>query len=121
MKHPERRRPVYRFGPFTVDTAQGLLSAGPQEIPLGGKAFETLTFLIENAGRVVTKEELIDHVWPDSHVDDNNLAQNISSLRKALAAFDGTAEYIQTLPRRGYRFAAELERAEEAAPEPTAP
>jgi pimeloyl-ACP methyl ester carboxylesterase/DNA-binding winged helix-turn-helix (wHTH) protein len=112
---------VYRFGPFTVDTAQGLLSAGQQEIPLGGKAFETLTFLIENAGRVVTKEELIDRVWPDSHVDDNNLAQNISSLRKALAAFDGKAEYIQTLPRRGYRFTGELTLSEEPTPEATPP
>src|SRR5215475_14570387 len=114
MKSSDPPRPVYRFGPFCLDTAQGILSTGRQEIPLGGKAFETLAFLIENAGRVVTKEELIDRVWPDCVVDENNLAQNISLLRKTLAAFDH-AEYIQTLPRRGYRFPAELMISEESA------
>ncbi len=94
---------TYRFGPFQLDTAQGILSAGATEIPLGIKAFETLRYLVENAGRVVTKRELIDRVWPDSHVEENSLAQNISTLRKMLAGFDDT-EYVQTLPRRGYRF-----------------
>jgi pimeloyl-ACP methyl ester carboxylesterase/DNA-binding winged helix-turn-helix (wHTH) protein len=96
---------IFRFGPFRLDAGQGLLSAGPDEVPLGGKAFETLRFLVENAGRVVSKEELIDRVWPDSHVAENNLAQHISLVRRTLARFD-EAHYVQTLPRRGYRFAA---------------
>src|SRR3954470_2213576 len=97
---------TYRFGPFSLDPAQGILSAGLREIPLGGKAFETLVFLVENAGRVVTKSELIDRVWPDSHVGENNLAQHISLVRKTLAACDPKTEYVQTMARRGYRFAA---------------
>lgn len=100
---------TYRFGPFTLDPAQGLLSAGPREISLGGKAFETLAFLVENAGRVVSTSELIDRVWPDSHVGQNNLAQHISLVRKTLAAFDPKTEYVQTMARRGYRFAAAVE------------
>ncbi len=100
---------TYRFGPFTLDPVQGILCAGSSEIPLGGKAFETLVFLAENAGRVVSKEELIDRVWPDSHVGQNNLAQHISLVRKTLAAFDPKTEYIQTMARRGYRFAAAVE------------
>src|SRR3954471_15651512 len=95
---------TFRFGPFSLDAAQGILSASGGELPLGGKAFETLRFLVENAGRVVSKQELIDRVWPDSHVEENNLAQNISLVRKTLASVDGKTEYVQTLPRRGYRF-----------------
>ncbi|HYH06982.1 MAG TPA: alpha/beta fold hydrolase [Thermoanaerobaculia bacterium] len=98
---------TYRFGPFQLDCVQGILSAGATEVPLGVKAFETLRYLVENAGRVVSKRELIDRVWPDSHVEENNLAQNISTLRRTLSAFDG-AEYVQTLPRRGYRFVGEV-------------
>lgn len=100
---------TYRFGPFLLDPAQGILSAGIDEIPLGGKAFETLVFLVENAGRVVSKSELIDRVWPDSHVGENNLAQHISLVRKTLAACDPKTEYVQTMARRGYRFAAAVE------------
>jgi pimeloyl-ACP methyl ester carboxylesterase len=97
-------RDVYLFGPFRLDGGQGILSAGANEISLGSKAFETLRLLVENAGRIVSKRELIDHVWPDSHVEENNIAQNISLLRKTLASVDGATEYVQTLPRRGYRF-----------------
>src|SRR5262249_16977551 len=97
---------TYRFGPFTPDPEQGILSAGTREIALAGKAFDTLAFLVENAGRVVSKRELIDRVWPDSHVEENNLAQHISLVRKTLAAFDPKTEYVQTMARRGYRFAA---------------
>ncbi len=109
---------TYRFGPFQLDSAQGILSAGATEVPLGVKAFETLHYLVENAGRVVSKRELIDRVWPDSHVEENSLVQNISTLRKTLSAFDG-AEYVQTLPRRGYRFAAGVVVTEEPRQEQT--
>ena len=98
---------AYRFGPFRLDTAQGILAAGESEIPLSGKPFEVLRCLVENAGRIVAKSELIDQVWPDSHVEENSLAQSVSLVRRTLACFDD-AEYIQTLPRRGYRFAIEV-------------
>jgi len=105
---------TYRFGPFTLDPQQGILSAGLHEVPLGGKAFETLVFLVENAGRVVSKSELIDRVWPDSHVGENNLAQHISLVRKTLAACDPKTEYVQTMARRGYRFAAAVDTIDNA-------
>jgi pimeloyl-ACP methyl ester carboxylesterase/DNA-binding winged helix-turn-helix (wHTH) protein len=99
----------YRFGPFRLDPAQRILFAGGREIALGVKALETLAYLVENAGRVVSKRELIDRVWPDSHVEENNLAQHISLLRKTLASVDPKTEYVQTLARRGYRFGAAVE------------
>ena len=100
---------AYHFGPFRLDPAQGLLFSGTSEVPLGGKAFETLQYLVENAGRVVTKRELLDRIWPDSHVAENNLAQNISLVRKTLAGIDATTEYVQTLPRKGYRFVGDVQ------------
>lgn len=114
---------IYRFGRFRLDASQGILSAGADEIPLGGKAFDTLHFLVENAGRVVSKQELIDHIWPDSHVAENNLAQSISALRRTLSAADAGTEFVQTLPRRGYRFVASVTRdqASAAPAEVTAP
>jgi pimeloyl-ACP methyl ester carboxylesterase len=116
MTPPSSRPAVYRFGPFSLDAAQGILSARDCEVPLGGKAFDTLRFLVENAGRVVSKRELIERVWPDSHVEENNLAQNISLVRKTLASFDAATDYVQTLPRRGYRFAGQVVAARDVEP-----
>jgi pimeloyl-ACP methyl ester carboxylesterase/DNA-binding winged helix-turn-helix (wHTH) protein len=100
---------VYQFGPFRLDVVQGLLSTAAGEITLAPKAFDTLRVLVENAGTVLSKRELLDRVWPDTFVDENNLAQNISLVRKALAAADpSAAEYVQTIPRRGYRFVADI-------------
>jgi pimeloyl-ACP methyl ester carboxylesterase len=102
---------VYRFGPFRLDAVQGLLWAGPEEVVLTPKAFATLRVLVERAGSVLSKTELMEHVWPECHVDENNLAQNISLVRKTLAGFDPKTEYVQTLARRGYRFAAHVDAA----------
>ena len=66
---------------------------------------ETLLALVERHGHLVTKEELLRIVWPDAFVEENNLAQHISALRRALGDIDGAAPYIETVPRRGYRFA----------------
>ena len=96
---------VYRFGPFRLDAVQGLLFAGADEVVLTPKAFDTLRVLVEKGGAVVSKSELMDSVWQDSHVDDNNLAQCISVIRRTLAAYDPQTEYVQTLARRGYRLA----------------
>lgn len=100
---------VYRFGPFRLDPAQGLLSAPSGEIALTPKAFDTLRVLVESAGAVLSKNELLDRVWPGVVVDENNLAQNISLVRKTLAGVDPSIEYVQTIPRRGYRFVAPIE------------
>ncbi|MEA2463413.1 MAG: eukaryotic-like serine/threonine-protein kinase [Acidobacteriota bacterium] len=101
---------VFRFGRFRLDPAQGLLSSDAGDIPLTPKAFDTLRVLVESAGTVISKRDLLDRVWPDAHVDDNSLAQNISLVRKALATADPSIDYVQTLSRRGYRFVAPVTR-----------
>jgi TolB-like protein/DNA-binding winged helix-turn-helix (wHTH) protein/Flp pilus assembly protein TadD len=84
-----------------LDCDRGELWSGDQPVPITPKEFETLCVLVENAGRLVSKEELIARVWPDSFVGDNSLARNVSVLRKVLGG-----DLIQTVSRRGYRFAA---------------
>jgi pimeloyl-ACP methyl ester carboxylesterase len=101
---------IYRFGPFVLNVGERLLLRNTAVVTLRGKVFDTLCLLVENAGRLVRKEELLQAVWPDSKVEDNNLSQGISTLRKALA--DGTrhARYIETVPRIGFRFVAPVTR-----------
>jgi pimeloyl-ACP methyl ester carboxylesterase/DNA-binding winged helix-turn-helix (wHTH) protein len=85
-----------------------VLWRGGAAIPLTPKVFDTLVILVENSGHVLSKEELIQKVWPDSFVEENNLAQNISILRKALGESADTLKFIETVPKRGYRFVAEV-------------
>jgi DNA-binding winged helix-turn-helix (wHTH) protein len=75
---------TYRFGPFHLDIAERRLSRGGTVLPLRLKVFDTLRVLVENAGRLVTKEELLHAVWPDTSVEENNLNHNVSILRKIL-------------------------------------
>ena len=77
-------RGEYQFGPFHLDVRERRLSRGGDVIPLRLKVFETLLALVENAGRLVTKQELLDTVWPGTAVEENNLNHNVSVLRKAL-------------------------------------
>src|SRR4029450_6650520 len=100
---------AYRFGPFHLDVRERLLSRGGQAIPLRLKVFDTLVLLVENAGRLVTKQELLDRVWPETTVEENNLNHNVSVLRKALGERATGQQYIETVPRVGYRFAAPVE------------
>ena len=99
-----RRRRLYCFGPFQLDPAARVLLKDGQPVHLTRKAVETLVVLVENAGQVVTKEELLTAVWPDRIVDEANLAQNIAVIRKALGVAKGEPGYIETFPGRGYRF-----------------
>ena len=101
MNLPAKR--FYSFGAFRVDPDERLLFKGDREIPLTPKVFDTLLALLENSSHVLTKKELMQRVWPDSFVEENNLAQNISLLRKALGG-----SYIQTIPKRGYRFVGDV-------------
>jgi pimeloyl-ACP methyl ester carboxylesterase/DNA-binding winged helix-turn-helix (wHTH) protein len=105
------RRPAYRFGPFDLDVRERRLSRGSVVIPLRLKVFDTLRVLVENAGRLVTKQELLDSVWPNTTVEENNLNHNVSVLRKALGDRAMGLQYIETVPRVGYRFAASVEAA----------
>lgn len=94
----------YLFDEFCVDPNERILFKGNSEIPLTPKVFDTLLALVENSSHVITKKVLMRKVWPDSFVEENNLAQNISILRKALGS-----DYIQTVPKRGYRFVANVD------------
>lgn len=96
----------YEFGPFRLDPSAPLLLREGRPVALTLKALETLVVLIERGGRVVSREELIEAVWPDVEVEENNLSVNVSTLRKALGEGDGGEKYIETVPRRGYRFTA---------------
>src|SRR5438093_845572 len=91
----------YRFQDYHIDSASRLLWRDAERIPLTPLAFDTLFCLVRARGRLVTKEELLETVWPDTHVEEGNLTQNISVLRKQL----GGSEFIETVPKRGYRFA----------------
>ena len=100
---------AYQFGPFRLDIRERRLSRGDEIIPLRLKVFDTLLVLVENAGRLVTKQELLDTVWPETTVEENNLNHNVSVLRKALGERATGQQYIETVPRVGYRFAAAVE------------
>lgn len=98
-------RQLYEFGPFRLDTAEGVLRRDGRPVPLTIKAYETLVVLVQRGGHVVTKEDLLKLVWPDTFVEEGNLAHNIWTLRRALGESD-EQKYIETVPRRGYRFTA---------------
>src|ERR1022692_3832904 len=105
---------LYEFGPFRVDPQKRLLLQDGQPVPLTGKAFDILLALLECHGEILTKDEMIGRVWPDTVVEEGNLGRNISSLRKALDESPDEHRYIVTLARRGYRFVADVrERWEE--------
>jgi DNA-binding winged helix-turn-helix (wHTH) protein/Tfp pilus assembly protein PilF len=98
----------YRFGPFVVDVSQRLLFRKDKIVPLTPKGFELLLLLLERGGRVVEREELMRVVWPNVFVEEANLTQNIFALRKQLSDESELSEYIQTVPKRGYRFNPDL-------------
>jgi len=100
---------VLRLGPFRIDRSARVLYRDGRVVSLTPKAFDTLLLLAERAGEVVTKEELIKGVWPDTHVEEGSLARNISAIRQALGERRGTAEYIQTIAKRGYRLTIPVE------------
>jgi eukaryotic-like serine/threonine-protein kinase len=97
---------VYEFGPFCLDPAERSLTRDGIPVSLTPKAFETLLVLVERSGHLVEKDELMCQVWPDAFVEEVGLARNVSSLRKALGEGPTEIRYIETVPKRGYRFVA---------------
>ena len=95
---------IYEFGPFRLETSKRLLMRDLESAPLTPKCYEILAALVEASGEVLSKESLIERVWPDSFVEDGNLTYNISILRKALGERAGAHKYIVTVPGRGYQF-----------------
>jgi len=111
--------PHYQFGPFRIDAAKRVLLREGATVPLTPKCFEILLALVESGGEVVSKDDLMKRVWPDSFVEDGNLTYNVSVLRKALGERAGEHHYIVTAPGVGYRFVASLSEVCSADQEPT--
>jgi DNA-binding winged helix-turn-helix (wHTH) protein/tetratricopeptide (TPR) repeat protein len=99
-------RQIYAFGPYTVDPASSQLLRGGASVPLPPKPFDLLLALVRQPGRVIPKAELMGALWPDAFVEDANLTQQVFTLRRALGNQGNGEPYIQTVPRRGYCFAA---------------
>ena len=98
---------VFSFGPFLLDPAKRTLLRDGVPQSLTPKAFDLLLLLVEQRGRVLSKDELLKAVWPDTFVDEANLSQQIFMLRRTLGGDSNGQEYIATIPRRGYRFVAD--------------
>ena len=101
----------FHFGAFLVEADRRRLTRGGEPLAVPSKVFDTLLVLLRNRDRVLTKDELMEAVWPDSFVEEANLAQNISTLRKLLGEAPGDNHYIATIPGRGYRFVADVQMA----------
>lgn len=101
---------IFTFDSFRIDPVKRLLFQGDAVIPLMPKAFDTLLCLVENSGRIIAKDELLQEVWADTVVEENNLTQNISILRKVFGESPGEHRFIVTVPGRGYKFVAEVQR-----------
>src|SRR5580658_1214209 len=118
---PPANETTFRFEGFTLDLRRGCLSGAQGEVDLRPKSFEVLRYLVENAGRLVPKDELIKAVWPNVIVSDESLTRCVSDVRQALG--DRAQRIVRTVPRRGYLFAVSLSEPEPppAAMPPDAP
>jgi DNA-binding winged helix-turn-helix (wHTH) protein/pimeloyl-ACP methyl ester carboxylesterase len=105
---PTDQAPVYDFGNFRLEPRERRLLRDGSPIPLTTKVFDTLRVLLERAGRLVTKDELMQLLWPNTIVEENNLNHNVSVLRRALGEQPDGPRFIETVPRVGYRFVAQV-------------
>jgi|GEM_PF-4535088 len=101
-----RLRHIYEFGPYLLDATERVLHKNGHEIVLRPKTYDVLLVLVQNSGHIVEKETLMREVWPDSFVEEANITQNVSVLKKTLRADGDSYRYIETIPKRGYRFTA---------------
>jgi DNA-binding winged helix-turn-helix (wHTH) protein len=99
-------RPSYEFGPFRLDLSEHMLVRDGRPLPLTPKIFDVLRVLVQNGGHLVEKEGLLREVWPDSFVEEGALSRSVSVLRKVLGESPSGQKYIETVPKRGYRFVA---------------
>src|SRR4051812_41766246 len=109
---------AFEFDGFQIDTSERLLRRGSEIIALTPKAADTLLALLVNSGKMVDKESLMKTIWPDTFVEEGALVRNISVLRKTLGRSLNDREFIETIPKRGYRF---IELAVQTPSPPTAP
>ena len=110
----EKTRHFYSFGPFRLDPRECLLIFDGKPVSLAPKAFEALLILVENAGHLVDKDDLMRRLWPGTFVEEANLAKQVSLLRKIFSEATNGREYIETVPKRGYRFVEEVREVAEA-------
>jgi TolB-like protein/DNA-binding winged helix-turn-helix (wHTH) protein/Flp pilus assembly protein TadD len=110
----------YEYGPFRLDPVKRILLKDGAPVSLTPKVFDTLVFFVQNNGRLLEKDELMRTLWPDSFVEETNLAVNISILRKALGESPNEHRYIVTIPGRGYRFVADVREVRDEIVEPVA-
>jgi DNA-binding winged helix-turn-helix (wHTH) protein len=103
---------LYQFGPFRLDPLKRRLLRDGDVVPLTPKAFDTLLALVRQGGKTIEKDDLMKKVWPDAVVEENNLNQNITALRKSLGDSRHESQYIATIPGLGYRFVADVREVE---------
>src|SRR5215469_15874357 len=108
---PLTEKEIYEFGPFSLDPTERVISRDGTPVPLTPKVFDTLVYLVCNRGRLLTKDELLKEIWPNTFVEEVNLAVNISALRKVFGEGPQDCRYIATIPGSGYRFVAEVRKA----------
>src|SRR5258708_15537918 len=114
---PLKTKVIYEFEQFYLDSQERQLLRNGKQLRLTQKEFKLLLALVEGNGRLLTKRELIDKVWPEAHVDEHNLKVTISRVRDALGQRKDERSYIETIPKEGYRFAVPVRiKVEEIAP-----
>ena len=113
-REESEKKAVFEFEEFRLDASKRLLFRGDEPVPLMPKAFDILLYLVERSGSVAEKDEIMAAIWPDTVVEENNLTQNISALRRALGEKHRENRFIATVPGRGYKFVAEVRPAGES-------
>jgi len=101
----------YEFGPFRLDSSAPLLLRCGDVVPLPPKALDVLVVLVDKRGMLVSRDELVSAVWPDTFVEESNLGHHVSILRKTLGNVDNGQPYIETISKRGYRFTGPVRQA----------
>ncbi|MGO9260032.1 MAG: winged helix-turn-helix domain-containing protein [Bryobacteraceae bacterium] len=112
----QKGKHFFEFGRFRLDPVEKVLYADGQPVQLTSKAFETLSALVEAGGHILAKEELLKRIWPDTFVEEGTLFQNIATLRRVLGDGPDQRSFIETVPRRGYRFSGTVRQGDAEAP-----
>lgn len=100
---------LYEFGPFRLEVAERRLLRDGRPVQLTPKCFDLLVVLVESGGRLLGKEELLERLWPGQFVEESNLSFSVSTLRKAIGEGEGGRRFIETVPKKGFRFVAAVE------------
>src|SRR5215831_10987425 len=114
----ETQKEIYEFGKFRLDVAECTLFRENRAVPLEPQVYKTLLVLVSNADHLVEKGRLLDEIWSGAEVEEGNLVRNISLLRKALGQRSTGERYIETIPKRGYRFVAQVRSSGDHATDP---